>query len=874
MPLRETQAWLLAQSGFRSDVDRLQELAVARQFPSLIPVEHLYPYKPDWGRLLFAASLLAQGGSAHSQEVALRIAQTSLEDPGCSPVQRDGAAVILDELSNRRAISLATDRRLLAPDIEDRLGVAGLVDWTRRGIEHSIDLPGGDALHASAFQRRFWREIPNADWLSASAPTSAGKSYIITQWLVEQLARGDRNVVYIAPTRALIQQVERDLRETLREHRLGGITTITIPFNSHLLARDGAKVLVFTQERLHYFLRHLGNAIPLHAIIVDEAHKIGDRHRGVLLQDVIEQASRLNPAAKVIFASPLAENPGALVADAPAGTSTNAMLSDDVTVNQNLLWLDRVKGRGGVWELSLRLADRSALLGEIHIDKDAGTSARRKLAHLAAACDAGGGTLVYVDGADAAENVAARLSKLLPMADGPDLRELQNLAELARVVVHRNYGLSTVLRNRVAFHYGNMPLVLRSEIEDLFRSGTIRFLVCTSTLVEGVNLPCRTLLVRAPKRGDRPMDAADFWNLAGRAGRWGKEFQGNIVCVDAKDEGVWAEGPPKARARYKVERSTDRILADQVRLIEFLRAGAISYSGANEPELETMASYLTATVLKYGSLSQAPWGERVSRSFLAPIEEEIRTIVDEMEVPTDLVSRHPGISPTAMTKLLRAFRTMPGRPEELLPVNPTGDDAPKRYSKIFDLIGHHLSSDFGARQSSFGLALTTCEWMRGYPIARIVSSKLAWHKRQKTGRSTPKIIRDTLRDIEEIARFQAPRLLACYIDVLAVHLQQIGREDLMRGLPDLTLALEFGVANQTQLAFLSIGLTRSAALAVTDLLREDFGLLGRGDAADSLTEEEVSGWLLTARLAGRGLPTLILREVEGIRLSQLAANDR
>jgi hypothetical protein len=164
--------------------------------------------------------------------------------------------------------------------------------------------------------------------------------------------------------------------------------------------------------------------------------------------------------------------------------------------------------------------------------------------------------------------------------------------------------------------------------------------------------------------------------------------------------------------------------------------------------------------------------------------------------------------------------------------------------------------------------------MRGYPIARIVSSKLAWHKRQKTGRSTPKIIRDTLRDIEEIARFQAPRLLACYIDVLAVHLQQIGREDLMRGLPDLTLALEFGVANQTQLAFLSIGLTRSAALAVTDLLREDFGLLGRGDAADSLTEEEVSGWLLTARLAGRGLPTLILREVEGIRLSQLAANDR
>lgn len=874
MGLRETQAWLLAQPGFRSDVDRLQELAVARQFPSLVPVEHLYPYKPDWGRLLFAASLLAQGGSAHAQEVALRIAQTSLEDPVCSPMHRDGAAVILDELSNRRAISLATDRRLLVPNIEGRLGVAGLVDWTRRGIEHSIDLPGGDALHASEFQRKFWREIPKVDWLSTSAPTSAGKSFIITQWLVEQLASGNRNVVYIAPTRALIQQVERDLRVALQEHRLNGVITVTIPSNSRMLARDGPKILVFTQERLHYFLRHHGDAIRIHAIIVDEAHKIGDRHRGVLLQDVFEQASRLNPAAKVIFASPLAENPGALVADAPPGISTNAILSNDVTVNQNLLWLDRVKGRGGVWELTLRLADRGIVLGEIHIDKDAGASARRKLAHLAAACDAGGGTLVYVDDADAAEQVATRLSKLLPEADEPDLRKLQDLAELSRVVVHRRYGLSTVLRHRVAFHYGNMPLVLRTEIEDLFRSGAIRFLVCTSTLVEGVNLPCRTLIVRAPKRGDRPMDAADFWNLAGRAGRWGKEFQGNIVCVDAKDDGVWAEGAPRVRSRYKVERSTDRILADQGRLIEFLRAGAISYSGANEPELETMASYLAATVLKHGGLSQAPWGARVSRRLLAPIEEEIRTIIDDMEVPTDLVFRHPGISPTTMTRLFNAFGTMPGPPQELLPVNPADDNAPKRYSRIFDLIGHHLSPYFGARQSSFGLALTTCEWMRGYPIARIVASKLAWHNRQNTGRSTPKIIRDTLRDIEEVARFQAPRLLACYIDVLASHLQRIGREDLMRGLPDLTLALEFGVGSPTQLALLSLGLTRSAALAVSDLLREDFRLDGRDDAADSLPEEAVLGWLLKARLPGRGLPTLILREAEGIRLGLLAANDR
>src|ERR1019366_7619849 len=85
-----------------------------------------------------------------------------------------------------------------------------------------------------------------------------------------------------------------------------------------------------------------------------------------------------------------------------------------------------------------------------------------------------------------------------------------------------------------------MPTLLRSEIERLFKEGTIRFLVCTSTLVEGVNLACRTIVVRGPRKGrTKPMGPHDFWNLAGRAGRWGQDFNGNIVCVDTNRLGLW-----------------------------------------------------------------------------------------------------------------------------------------------------------------------------------------------------------------------------------------------------------------------------------------------------------------------------------------------
>ena len=61
--------------------------------------------------------------------------------------------------------------------------------------------------------------------------------------------------------------------------------------------------------------------------------------------------------------------------------------------------------------------------------------------------------------------------------------------------------LVPLVERGVAFHYGNMPSLIRLEVERLFRSGKIRFLICTSTLIEGVNLSCRTIVLRGPRKG-------------------------------------------------------------------------------------------------------------------------------------------------------------------------------------------------------------------------------------------------------------------------------------------------------------------------------------------------------------------------------------
>ena len=44
-----------------------------------------------------------------------------------------------------------------------------------------------------------------------------------------------------------------------------------------------------------------------------------------------------------------------------------------------------------------------------------------------------------------------------------------------------------------------------------------QYLVCTSTLLEGVNLPAKSIIIRKPTRGQgNPLNQNDFWNLAGR----------------------------------------------------------------------------------------------------------------------------------------------------------------------------------------------------------------------------------------------------------------------------------------------------------------------------------------------------------------------
>ena len=854
MSLTGLQSWLL-QEGIRDDLYSIIQLTVRTELDNLEPQSAASSAAViDWPRLLLAGSILARSDQRSDQEAALRIATAAVSLKNDQPI-KDAGAVLLSKLSNFRAIALANDRQLLEADLNQRLGVTLRLEAQRREMDRSILVESSGAwLQVNEFQQRFWTKASEKNWLSASAPTASGKTFLVLQWLFDQLATGNIQVaIYLAPTRALVSEIENKLQGLLGENKLIEISSLPLRDKYETARAGGTRViLVLTQERLHLFANVLGNSFSTDLLIVDEAHKIGDNQRGVILQDAIERATRANSKVKILFISPSTQNPEVLLSDAPEHMHTATVDSDAPTVLQNLIFANQVPRKPKLWSLSVQQHLSRVPVGTVQLASTP-SGLRKRLAFVAAAVGERGGALVYTNGAAESEEVADLISQLLPKPTHID-PELAQLADLARKGVHPSFHLAPLVERGVAFHFGNMPSLIRFEIERLFRSGKIRFLVCTSTLIEGVNLSCRTIVLRGPRKGmGRSMEPHDFWNLAGRAGRWGNEFQGNIICIDPEDRNAWPTGVP-GRVRHSIKRESDSVIDLGDGILNYLsRRGTSDLSSLQDAErFEQVGAYLLTTFMRFGSLSAANISKRHSAASLADLDLVLGRLAAQVTIDIDLVARHPGVSAIGLQRLLEAFRAYGGEVENLLPAEVASEDSFGRFVTIMERINKHLFPAFEPTKAIRLYALIVVRWLKGFSLAEIIRRNIEWHREVGRTFSLPVLIRNTMELVEQVARFKAPKYLSAYMDVLHLHLREIGREDLIDPGLDIGTQLEFGVSSKTLLSLLELGLSRMSAVTLYEKI-----------ARDDFSKEDCVGWFIEreGQLEAMDIPVIIVREM-------------
>ncbi len=374
-------------------------------------------------------------------------------------------------------------------------------------------VPGSNKIFTDA-QYRLFEAIKDSNHFSFSGPTSFGKSFIMDafiKYIIEE-RHGVDNIIVLVPTRALINQVSQRLRKEIKHKNYRVMTHPVVP---SMYKKENSKyIFVFTPERMIAYLSDKDNPL-ISYLFIDEAQKIIAQKdsRAPLYYQAISIAER--KSIKLFFASPNIPNSDIFLKLFDKSTDEQ-MVIKEAPVAQNRFFIDFVERQEKMFTES----------GQDYYFERFGNYSN--LNELLWTIGNGKKNIVYCNSIEDTIEYALAFSKTL---ENRNDERINDVIKLIQEYLHKEYYLIDCLRKGIAFHFGKLPQRIREKIEHLFEQKAIDYMFCTSTLLEGVNLPAQNIFILNNTIGTRKFTDVDFWNLAGRAGRLSKELSGNIVCV-------------------------------------------------------------------------------------------------------------------------------------------------------------------------------------------------------------------------------------------------------------------------------------------------------------------------------------------------------
>lgn len=329
--------------------------------------------------------------------------------------------------------------------------------------------------------------------LVLSAPTSFGKSLLIDALL----ATGRyKRVAIVLPTIALLDEFRRRI-----ERRFAGQFNL-IMYHSQEAPTDGQVIFLGTQERL-INRTDLGR---LDLAVVDEFYKLDPTRqddRSPTLNAAVYQL--LRRANQFFFLGPNIETVRYSAGNRWQFEFLHTRFS---TVAVDTFDLSRIKQK----EQRLK----------VELSRTTNWPA-----------------LVFISSPDRANQLAKRLTDEMTFA---------KCAEMSDWVVE-NFGpgweLSDTVASGVGVHHGRIPRSIASQFVRMFNNGELPILICTSTLIEGVNTAAKSVFIYDKKIARKDYDFFTFSNIRGRAGRLGRHHVGSVYLFHAPpDEQAVDVEPP------------------------------------------------------------------------------------------------------------------------------------------------------------------------------------------------------------------------------------------------------------------------------------------------------------------------------------------
>lgn len=379
-------------------------------------------------------------------------------------------------------------------------------------------------------------------YFSYSGPTSMGKSFIMRMFIKDEIMHGSqKNYALIVPTKALINEVRAKVIKDLENNLENCNYRVVTAASDIALEEEHNFILVLTPERLLYLLISKPD-LQVDYLFIDEAHKLsGKNSRGPFYYKVVDMLLQRDRKPHFIFASPNIPNPQVylrLMNDIIENDDESKLATTYSPVVQVKFLMDFINGKIDIYNERTNKTIHIANVGK-GIDKLNKMLLLFEGKNLRLPPEQRSQTIVYYNGRTKAI-AAARDFADSPGVNDKNDPELDSLSRDIMQEVHGDYYLAGMIKKGVAYHIGYLPASIRTRIEELFQKGNITTMFCTSTLLEGVNLPADNLFITDNKIFRRKMNPVDFRNLIGRVGRISYNLYGNVFFV-SEDRSVAAE---------------------------------------------------------------------------------------------------------------------------------------------------------------------------------------------------------------------------------------------------------------------------------------------------------------------------------------------
>jgi ATP-dependent RNA helicase DOB1 len=427
------------------------------------------------------------------------------------------------------------------------------------------------------FQAHAVNAIHRDENVLVTAKTGSGKTFVGEYQIAHSLARGGR-VFYTTPIKSLSNQKFHDLKAMFPSV---GIMTGDIKF------RPDAAVVIMTTEILRNLLYKQSTATAglgitaslsldgLDAVVFDECHYINDRDRGRVWEETL---ILLPPAVKLVLLSATIDGPeafGQWLAELKGRPvhllSTqyrivpllHGILNDDGSVLPILTESETFQEKNYKgWLASL---DSAADAQKQHRDAVAD---RRRGGYDAPVVKRKSGTTSYThtlnktirrleeDGnlpalffvlsrADCAKYANLVEGSLLTSSDTASVEHILDF-HLHRHMeflqpLEQYHSLRRLLTRGIAYHHSGLVPLMKEIIELLFSKGFVKVLFATETFAVGINMPTKTVVFTSYRKYDdqvggmRVFRTDEYIQMAGRAGRRGKDTRGIVLYLPARE---------------------------------------------------------------------------------------------------------------------------------------------------------------------------------------------------------------------------------------------------------------------------------------------------------------------------------------------------